>query len=81
MCLAIPHIITELTTEKEALAQAGAVVRKIRTDLVDAPFVGDVVLVHAGFAIEKVPPEDSEELNAMWDRIRELAGEGSPDDF
>ncbi len=75
MCLAIPHVIMELTAEGEARAQAGAVLREIRTDLIDKPSVGDVVLVHAGFAIEKVPPEDSEELGAMWDRIRELADE------
>ncbi|MCF4150778.1 HypC/HybG/HupF family hydrogenase formation chaperone [Dethiosulfovibrio sp. F2B] len=75
MCLAVPHVIIDLAQDGSAMAKAGAIVREIRTDLIDDPSVGDTVLVHAGFAIEKVSPEDSEELTAMWDKIRELAGE------
>ena len=37
--------------------------------------VGDLVLVHAGFAIEKVRVEDAAELEALWDEIREGAGD------
>jgi len=33
------------------------------------------VLVHAGFAIEKLSPADSEELLALWEEVRSLAGE------
>jgi hypothetical protein len=36
---------------------------------------GDTVLVHAGFAIEKLSPEDSDELKALWDELRALAGD------
>ena len=75
MCLAIPHVIIEIRDGQEAVAQAGNISREIRTDLIDSPCIGDTVLVHAGFAIEKVTPEDSRELNDLWDRIRELAGE------
>jgi hydrogenase maturation factor len=33
-----------------------------------------MVLVHAGFAIEKLFAEESEELEKLWEEIRELAG-------
>lgn len=74
MCLAVPHTI-ETIGEHRALAAAGAVRTEIRTDLVDDVEPGDTVLVHAGFAIEKLSPEDSEELKALWDELRALAGD------
>lgn len=75
MCLAIPHIVQEILDANRAIACAGAVRTEIRTDLVDPPAVGDTVLVHAGFAIEKLSPADSEELLGLWDEVRRLAGE------
>lgn len=75
MCLAVPHTIVEILGENRALAAAGAVLTEIRTDLVEDAAPGDTVLVHAGFAIEKLSPEDSEELKDLWDELRALAGE------
>ena len=75
MCLAIPHVIKEVLGDNRALATSGAVQTDIRTDLVDSPALGDTVLVHAGFAIEKLSPSDSEELLGLWDEIRRLAGD------
>lgn len=75
MCLAVPHTIVEILGENRALAAAGAVRTEIRTDLVEDTAPGDTVLVHAGFAIEKLSPEDSEELKDLWDELRALAGE------
>jgi len=75
MCLAVPHTIETILGEHRALAAAGAVRTEIRTDLVDDVEPGDTVLVHAGFAIEKLSPEDSEELMDLWDELRALAGD------
>ena len=75
MCLAIPHVIQEILGDNRALAFAGAVRTEIRTDLVESPAPGDTVLVHAGFAIEKLSPADSEELLALWEEVRRLAGD------
>lgn len=75
MCLAIPHTIHEILDENRALAVAGAVRTEIRTDLIDAPARGDTVLVHAGFAIEKLAPSDAKELAELWDELRSLTGD------
>jgi hydrogenase expression/formation protein HypC len=74
MCLAIPHRIIALKSPNRALALAGSVEVEIRTDLVPDIGEGDMVLVHAGFAIEKLLAEESEELEKLWEEIRELAG-------
>ena len=75
MCLAVPHTIREILDENRALAVAGAVRTEIRTDLIDAPAPGDTVLVHAGFAIEKLTHSYAEELIQLWDELRSLAGD------
>ena len=75
MCLAVPHTIREILDENRALAVAGAVRTEIRTDLIDAPAPGDTVLVHAGFAIEKLSHSDAEELIGLWDELRSLTGD------
>lgn len=75
MCLAVPHTIEEITGDNQAVAVSGAVRVEIRTDLLEDPAPGDTVLVHAGFAIEKLSPEESVELNDLWDELRALAGE------
>ena len=74
MCLAIPHRIIALKSPNRALALAGSVEVEIRTDLVPDIGEGDMVLVLAGFAIEKLLAEENEELEKVWEEIRELAG-------
>jgi hydrogenase expression/formation protein HypC len=78
MCLAVPHTVIRLLRPGEALAEARGVQCSIRTDCL--PFVqeGDTVLVHAGFAIEKVLPCQKEELAALWEEIYALSESGEP---
>lgn len=57
MCLAIPGKIIELKGEK-AVADFQGIRKEINISLVPAK-MGDYVMVHAGFAIEKLYLEDS----------------------
>jgi len=57
MCLAIPGKIVEINGEN-AIADFRGIRKEINISLVSAK-IGDYVMVHAGFAIEKVHPEDS----------------------
>lgn len=75
MCLAVPHVLEEVFSDGRAIAVAGAVRAEIRTDLIDDPAPGDTVLVHAGFAIEKLDPGDSRELLDLWEELRRVTGE------
>jgi hydrogenase expression/formation protein HypC len=69
MCLAIPAQVTELSEREPNLALVDilGVRRRISIDLLaDAPpGVGDWVLIHVGFALSKISPEQADEQLKM----------------
>jgi len=69
MCLAIPARIVELNGDK-AVADAMGNRFKARTTLIPQARLGDIVLVHAGFAITIV---DEEEAKKTWQLLAEFA--------
>lgn len=68
LCLGIPGKI-EAIEGKEAVVDMGGVKRKVRLDLVEDLSRGDYVIVHAGFAIQKLTKEEAKDL---LDAIKEL---------
>ena len=60
MCLAIPAKVIAVR-DSLATVEAGGVERDISLMLLPKTSVGDYVLVHAGFAIEKVTDEEAQE--------------------
>ena len=75
MCLAVPHTIEEIMSGNRAVAVTGAVRMESAPICWRTPAPGDTVLVHAGFAIEKLSGEDAEELKNLWGELRALAGD------
>lgn len=69
MCLAIPLKLIELNGS-EAVAEANGVRRSIRVDFIREPKVGDYVIAHAGFAIERM--SEAQALDNLR-AIREVA--------
>ena len=69
MCLAVPARIIEKDGDK-AVADAMGNRWKIRITLTPEIEVGDIVLVHAGYAITKV---DEEEAQKTWELFEEIA--------
>ena len=69
MCLAVPYTIKEIFPDGSARAASNGVEVEIQLDLIENPAVEDTVLVHAGFAIQKLEKGESEELIALWDEI------------
>jgi len=70
MCLAIPAKVIELEEPGLAVIEIGGVRKPVSLMLVDEVALGDYVLVHAGFAIEKV---DEAEAAKTMDLLQELA--------
>jgi len=68
MCLAIPARIVELEGDK-AVVDARGNRWKARTTLLAEAKLGDLVLIHAGFAISLV---DEEEAKETWQLIAEI---------
>ena len=54
MCLAVPLKLIEING-KTATVEAMGMTRQLRVDFIKDPQVGDYVMVHAGFAIERLP--------------------------
>ena len=71
MCLAVPAKIIELT-ENDAVVEAMGTRFKANTSLLDEPKTGEIVLVHAGFAISKVDPEQAEQTWRIFEQMDEL---------
>ena len=68
MCLAIPARIIELEGDKAVVDAMGNRWRA-RTTLLPEVKLGDLVLIHAGFAISTV---DEEEAKKTWKLIAEI---------
>jgi len=68
MCLAVPARIVELEADR-AVVDAMGNRWNIRTTLTPEVRMGDIVLIHAGFAIAKVDEEDAKET---WRLIAEI---------
>jgi hydrogenase expression/formation protein HypC len=68
MCLAIPALIKTIT-DTEAVADIGGISRRISVLLTPEAKVGDYVLVHTGYAISVVSPEDAEETIKLFREI------------
>ncbi len=59
MCLAVPAEVVRLLEDDLAIVEISGVRKEISLILLDDVKAGDFVLVHAGFAIEKVDPEEA----------------------
>lgn len=76
MCIAWPMRISEVTPERNAVAELEGVSRRISVRLLDDVRPGDFVLVHAGYAIEKIDPVKAcEQLQIMEELKKELLSE------
>ena len=71
MCLAIPARIIELEGDK-AVVDAMGNRFKAKTTLLPDIKLGDLVLVHAGFAISQVDEEEAKETWELFKQINEF---------
>ncbi|RKY08733.1 MAG: HypC/HybG/HupF family hydrogenase formation chaperone [Planctomycetota bacterium] len=80
MCLAVPARIVELADDR-AVVDAMGNRWKCRTTLTPDVKLGDIVLIHAGFAITTIDEEEAQktwELIAEFDEFQKEQEKGSP---
>jgi hydrogenase expression/formation protein HypC len=65
MCLAVPAEITAIAGPGRATASVGGIAREIDTSLVDDLAVGDYVILHVGFALSRLDPEEARRTLAL----------------
>jgi hydrogenase expression/formation protein HypC len=59
MCLAIPVKVVSLLENDEAIVVLDGIRKKISLALVDDVYIGDYVILHVGFALHKLDPDEA----------------------
>lgn len=70
MCLAIPVQVTEVLPDNMAKVTLDGVSKLISTALIDDVQLGDYLVLHVGYALAKIDPEEAEHTLRL---IREMA--------
>ncbi|MDH5231303.1 MAG: HypC/HybG/HupF family hydrogenase formation chaperone [Gammaproteobacteria bacterium] len=65
MCLAIPAEVIHIEAD-QALVSLGGIKKEISLALVDNVFVGDYVLLHVGYALNKIDPDEAKKTLALF---------------
>lgn len=68
MCLAIPLTIEKIEGNT-AIAGSHGISQTIRIDFIPNVQIGDEVMVHAGFAIEKVDSQQAQQTRDLYQEI------------
>lgn len=71
MCLAIPLKLIEIDG-KNAVGESMGMRRNLRVDFIPEPKIGDYVIVHAGFALERLPEKQALEDIEAWEEVRDV---------
>ena len=60
MCLAIPGQIIRLAGDGAAVCDIDGIERTVNVSLIERPVPGDWVIVHVGFALNRIDPEEAQ---------------------
>ena len=69
MCLAVPLKLIEVNGSS-AIGEAMGMTREVRVDFIEEPKAGDYVIVHAGFAIDRLPEAQALEDLEAWEDVQ-----------
>ena len=70
MCLAVPVRLKEKKSDILGVFEYGGVLKEVNLQLLDDISEGEYILVHAGFAIERIDENEAEETLKL---MREMA--------
>ena len=76
MCLAIPAQVVELRDNDNALVDLAGVKKEISLALVEGVVVGDYVIVHVGYALNKLDPEEAEKTLKLFAEMGQMTADG-----
>lgn len=76
MCLAIPAQVVELRDGDNAVVDLAGVRKEISLSLVEGVAVGDYVIVHVGYALNKLDPEEAEQTLKLFAEMGQLTADG-----
>ena len=71
MCLAIPAQVVELRDGDQAVVDLAGVRKEISLALVNGIAVGDYVIVHVGYALNRLDPDEAARTLALFAELDE----------
>ena len=77
MCLAIPAQVVELRPDDNALVDLAGVKKEISLALLEGVAVGDYVIVHVGYALNRLDPEEAARTLALFAELGQLDGDST----
>jgi hydrogenase expression/formation protein HypC len=66
MCLAMPALVVETGAADMAVVELDGVKKEISLALVDGVKVGDYVIVHVGYALQKLDTDEAQKTLALF---------------
>lgn len=69
MCLAVPMKLVEVASESRAVAELDGGRQPVDVSLIEGPAAGDFVIVHAGFAIERLDPAEADARLRLFEQL------------
>ena len=69
MCLAVPARIVEMGEDDQAVVDLGGVRRSVSLILVDGAAVGDYVIVHVGYALNRLDPAEARRTLELFEQL------------
>ncbi|CAE6509408.1 MAG TPA: HypC/HybG/HupF family hydrogenase formation chaperone [Nitrosomonas nitrosa] len=70
MCLAIPACVEEIVSEDCAIVNLSGIRREVSLALMENVEIGDYVIVHVGFALQKIDPLEAQQTLAMFAKMQ-----------
>ena len=78
MCLAIPARVIARLTGDDAIVELDGVRKTISLALIDDVAVGDYVIVHVGYALNKLDPEEAAKTLKLFAEMGEMSPGDDP---
>lgn len=66
MCLAIPARVVEVLPDADGVIDLGGVRKRISLELVTGVVPGDYVIVHVGYALQRLDPDEAARTLALF---------------
>jgi hydrogenase expression/formation protein HypC len=74
MCLAIPAKVVEILEDNKCMVDVGGVRKDISTSLVEDVKIGDYVIIHMGYALNKLDEDEAQKTLALFAEAYEKLG-------
>ncbi|MHA2081925.1 MAG: HypC/HybG/HupF family hydrogenase formation chaperone [Candidatus Thorarchaeota archaeon] len=79
MCLAVPALVQSIDGDY-AQVDFGGVSKKVCVTLLPGLEVGEYVIIHTGYAIERLKPEEAKKTLALFEEMAQMITEMEPEE-